>query len=910
MSAGSSKQNQKQQATGWEENGSSALPYDYQYLGVSSGSSIGAPSVCSGPSDHIWYVLGDEGKHSLSSVPELHARTEKRILNALWPNGAYINQEQMKMSRGESILTFACSQCPRMMRLGVQRPKPELVYIPQIRVETMEEDRIQGMYERLVRALKEVEASPTSSPQITKEMYPELCKSKDKYFVAPINMLQSVGFERIDGVYRVVNYNPTHARDMRIALEREIVLLKECGGDVEKAGSWMPWGETALLSKISSYADNVGMEIQRLRNSNAPLHPDQELLNYTKKIWAWCAAYWYYEFYSIIRSENRCLAYQLLNGATKLMCEVADRLWEKELPKAHEGLVVKGWDLLQSCTIPPAIAKNPGLYPIEPNASALQDIPRLSEIFSPKAAHLWNRSPADHAVLIDVSPRCCFSALTFVLAHTPAITTHILSVDVAQHLQGEHQDGARKVAADFLHRLQALLALALYGESRYVFSTYAREAFLELHNTEEMDGCGGVAGLLSGLLDSLGRGTFNWETESLLTSATALTIVHVEGSDPSHHVSEEKVMCLPAPPLHVETSFSPRPSVSEIPADKEEGGGGVAAFIEDEASKGRRVCEPLATLAERILQGMSCSPSRFACIAHLPSVLVVELQRPRWTEVFSKPQLDVTKVDIPVSLSLAPLLATNSIATAGGTDWVAYRARLVQMQRDLAKLQAANQARPTAAVEKVEAMLLELAGVVDANVDGGSSLLDRLQSAFETLRQPVQNLEESMPSSLENLTKEIAGLKDRLLEQFCVSATSPPETVYDLHASVVWDGAKYLSYVKASDQWLRYSSNTSDELPSVKVVDTAKVLADSRGGPLSAATCLVYLRREGNTKMPQLSALPPSVRDSVLTADEWLKARTFPESPLQDGAPLASTTPTTSAGDPPASGGVRLSGAE
>eukprot|EP01064_Diplonema_japonicum_P011443 TRINITY_DN18802_c0_g1_i1.p1 TRINITY_DN18802_c0_g1~~TRINITY_DN18802_c0_g1_i1.p1 ORF type:complete len:615 (+),score=73.24 TRINITY_DN18802_c0_g1_i1:155-1846(+) len=248
----------------------------------------------------------------------------------------------MELSRGKSILKFSCTWCCKTVKVALHLPRPETVYIPQIRVETSDADKIIAMYGALIKVLDGV---TSSSPMVTKETYPELCKSREKYFVAPINLLQSVGFERLDGIYciqQVDEVTRRHAADMRNEIQKEIDVLVKTKGDPERSSAWLPWQVDAVTSRISWYADNVFICINGYEQEFKEGNITPTLLEDSSKAWAWCAAYWYFEYYSIIRSEHRQHATQLLNTATKVVCEIAEALWAAGHPLQHgEGYFPK-----------------------------------------------------------------------------------------------------------------------------------------------------------------------------------------------------------------------------------------------------------------------------------------------------------------------------------------------------------------------------------------------------------------------------------------------------------------------------------------------------------------------------------------------------------------------------------------
>eukprot|EP00659_Diplonema_papillatum_P012174 gene12174-18813_t len=305
------------------------------------------------------------------AVKDVGCATEKRILNEIWPNGAYSNKEQMTLSREPSPISFRCLWCGRVIRLALCKPKPETVYIPQIRVETSDKDRILSVYKSLVKIL-----SPVSMPPIvTKMSCPELCKAEDKYFVAPINMLQAVGYERRSGVYVIAlptQATAQYAKDMRRALEAEIAILRETGGSVEAAPAFLPWEDGAVASRIASYTDNVSVYMTDLASgfSACKMEETRDYFAEASRVWTWTASYWYFEFYSIIRSEHRGLATQLLEAATRLVCAIAQRMWREGHPLG-EG---EGYDtvehrttgsLVRTCPAPSEMMREPSLYPTE-----------------------------------------------------------------------------------------------------------------------------------------------------------------------------------------------------------------------------------------------------------------------------------------------------------------------------------------------------------------------------------------------------------------------------------------------------------------------------------------------------------------------------------------------------------------
>eukprot|EP01060_Flectonema_neradi_P003155 TRINITY_DN12013_c0_g1_i1.p1 TRINITY_DN12013_c0_g1~~TRINITY_DN12013_c0_g1_i1.p1 ORF type:complete len:693 (+),score=68.57 TRINITY_DN12013_c0_g1_i1:76-2154(+) len=281
-------------------------------------------TVFGGKSEHrCWYALGDRAEMEGREATDIESKAEKRILSALWPSGAYTNKDQMLLSRKETKVAFTCVWCKDVLSINLVRPKPEVVYIPQIRVETVDADRILAMYTKLTQILAMLESNPDSSPQISKDTHPELCKSRDKYFVAPVNMLQSVGFERVDKIYKVPdNTSAVYPQDMRLALEAEIEALKVTHGNCDLSATWLPWEAGALSSRICHYVDNVRVYLDTLYRKFQTSGPNMELFNEAKRAWSWSASYWYFEYYSILRGDYRSRANTLLNIASGLVCHI------------------------------------------------------------------------------------------------------------------------------------------------------------------------------------------------------------------------------------------------------------------------------------------------------------------------------------------------------------------------------------------------------------------------------------------------------------------------------------------------------------------------------------------------------------------------------------------------------------
>eukprot|EP01064_Diplonema_japonicum_P034667 TRINITY_DN7275_c1_g1_i1.p1 TRINITY_DN7275_c1_g1~~TRINITY_DN7275_c1_g1_i1.p1 ORF type:complete len:1429 (+),score=318.23 TRINITY_DN7275_c1_g1_i1:67-4353(+) len=274
--------------------------------------------------------LLDEEAQSLPEPKRQEKFKERTTLLGIWPSGEYVNKPQMLITRKKYPVHFTQPITGRVLKIYLQLPKPEDVYIPQVRIETDSDAEVHEVFHTLATIFRSV--ADGKPPRVSTDdlVYQVLVFDEGRFKMSPINMLQSVGFvPQEDGAYCIsgTDEEKSLCADFCHALEEELRVLEASGADPQKTGVSYPWEQGSLRSKLEWYAPKVLEEVGALKDALEETPPSTYLLNRCKLVWSWSASYWYFEHYSVLRSTHKALATQIFEAATQLLCAVHDFLY-------------------------------------------------------------------------------------------------------------------------------------------------------------------------------------------------------------------------------------------------------------------------------------------------------------------------------------------------------------------------------------------------------------------------------------------------------------------------------------------------------------------------------------------------------------------------------------------------------
>ncbi|KAJ9455890.1 hypothetical protein DIPPA_21785 [Diplonema papillatum] len=325
-------------------------------------------------------VLDENRAASISALERIEQLKHRVTLLGIWPSGEYVNKPQMALSRQKREVRFLQPVTGRVVQILLQLPKPEDVYLPQIRVEARHEEDVTDAF-RTLAAIFADGASTSEAVEVSPfdERFRSLVFEEGRFMVSPVNMLQAVGFTiSTDGSYVLRNKTEeerAYCKDFETALRDELRFLTQAealqasanGKDTgdndpspdhpHNAGSTKrrkkrrrnrgsgskaqqkvksdtlqvplayPWEQGALKSKLACYAPIVLGEVGALKDALEDHPPSTEMLHKCKHVWSWAASYWYFEHFSILKSSHCELATQIFDAATQLLCAVYDFLY-------------------------------------------------------------------------------------------------------------------------------------------------------------------------------------------------------------------------------------------------------------------------------------------------------------------------------------------------------------------------------------------------------------------------------------------------------------------------------------------------------------------------------------------------------------------------------------------------------
>eukprot|EP00755_Sulcionema_specki_P026888 Sspe_Gene.86685::Locus_57427_Transcript_1_1_Confidence_1.000_Length_2476::g.86685::m.86685 len=778
--------------------------------------------------DHEWELAETSGKYPLTSDGqfEIHGRertrSELRVLNSLWPYGEYSNFEQMKITRERSLVEFVNNKSGKRLKLLLRRPRPEDVYIPQIRIEGYRsEEALVSCFAELVESLKRVEEDPNACIPAGN---PAFLSKNHEIYVTVHNILSSVGMRK-EGNEFCMEDDVTEAHkelvtNMRTAIEEELGRLET----TSRADARPPWEPGYLTSYMDVYADNVLLEISTQRFLlEGDVQEVRENFPKIKRIWEWSAAYWYYEFYSRISGylDN---AQMVFDAATSLLCDAAvalsideEKVEERDPPITPE---IPPWD---SSDIPSEPSRGWG----------------LRTLGIPNPAKKKRRDTNDPVVLLNTGNSCWLNSVLLPLYHVPSFRSLLFSITPfrPEWEKQEHNDVTQSAAMRFVHRLQALMAfMGPLTNHKYIFSMYVKESFESYHRSHRRETSGA---------DPFGGG--NSDASEFLTALPELLEGAVDsGKDDTQPEAQEAMKEAIASLFYINTTSHlvyPRPDTAV-----------------SEQSDGPRKLFPIVVnprghqpLPVTLMRAMETGVHSFSTIQTAPQLLVVLVNRRLWDAQQGVAYFSSDPLPVPTTLCLDALTDTE--------ENIETRRALLRLEHEMHELSQFNPLE----LWQVRCMLPK---VVYDQLPPSS--IQEMQNTLSQLRHHAEALEGIREGQMTRARDEHMGVTQRLLEKLSAQGTLQ----YSLCGTVVFGsihGGHYWCHIRGTqpDHWMRCDDiaiGSTNSLPDFQPYTTEKMLEEAN----TMATCLFYVREGENAADLKI---PDHLCQRVREANERLEAR-------------------------------------